>query len=434
MSRDLGVQGTDDGVVLVIGCGMQKYREYLLSSAATRRRLWLFNAEEPTWQRQYVAGSTVMDLYDRPAVLAAAVELAGQTPIVGVLSWDETLIVTTAQVAEELGLPGATVDGVEGCRDKSRNRRLLTEAGLPQPGFAWVSAEDEAVREAARIGYPVVVKPRGMGASIGVVLARGEEDIRSAFHIAEDSSYDGAVAYHGGALVEEYVTGPEISVDAAVVDGEYLPMFLARKNVGMFPYFEELGHTVEAADPLLADETLISVLARAHRTIGYRYGITHTEVMMTERGPVVIEINGRLGGDLIPYLGKLATGVDPGVAVVDVATGNRPEVTATEDRTVGVRFGYPPFDCTVESVELPGPDVSAGLLEAHAIAGPGSTLRLPPGGYIARHSYVICTGPNPRACDALLDTASARVQLTCSPLPAEPTTGPAPELELVPAG
>jgi biotin carboxylase len=398
-------------VVIVIGCGMQKYREYLLSSAATRQRLWLFNQTEPTWQTDYTVGSTLVDLYDRRAVLAAAEEVARSRPVLGVLSWDETLIVTTAHVAEALGLPGAGVDGIEGCRDKRRGRRVLSEAGLRQPAYAWVSDEDDAVAAAARIGYPVVVKPRGMGASIGVVLAKDEPELRDAFHTAEESSFEGAADYHGGALVEEYLDGPEISIDGCVVDGEYRSMFLARKRVGMEPYFEELGHTVDASDPLRADPELAEVLATAHRAIGFRYGVTHTEVKLTRHGPVIVEINGRLGGDLIPLLGKLATGIDPGVAVVDVATGKWPDLADTEARAAGVRFGYPPADCEVLSIEVPEADEPNGLLVSRALVDPGAELRLPPGGYIARHSYAISAAGSPEQCDRLLDDAAARVRL-----------------------
>lgn len=413
----------DGGVVLVIGCGMRRYREYLLSSAATRYPLWLFNAAEPTWQREHVVGATVLDLYDRDAVVAAARELAASRPVVGVLSWDETLVVATAHVAAALGLPGAGVDGIEGCRDKRRNRGLLSAAGLPQPDHGWATSEREAVRTAERIGYPVVVKPRGMGASIGVVLAASPDEVRAAFHVAEDSSYQGATAYHGGALVEEYLDGPEISVDAAVLDGECLPLFVARKRVGMHPYFEELGHTVDPRDPLRTDPELLRVLRAAHRAAGVGYGMTHTEFKLTDRGPVVVEINGRLGGDLIPLLGRLATGIDPGVVVAEVATGRRPDLTDTDARVVGIRFGYPPRDCEVLAVEVPEPDPDRGLLLAAPLVEPGTVLRLPPGGYIARHSYVICTGATPERCTQRLDAEIGRVSLRWRALADAPLAG-----------
>jgi biotin carboxylase len=410
---------TPEPVVLLIGLGKRAYREYLLHSAAARHRLWLLDSDEPRWAGSYLAGWTRGDVLDRDLVLDAARRVADRRGVAGVLSWDELLIENTAYVADALGLPGATPAGVRGCRDKHRTRQALHGAGLPQPGFAWVTSAADAVRAAGRIGYPVVVKPRGIGASIGVVLARDEDEVRSAFHVADGVSQEAAPAYRGGALVEEYLAGEEISVDAAVFDGEYRPMFLARKDVGLFPHFEETGHTVDPADPLLRDERLVGMLAAAHRVIGLRYGVTHTEVKLTRRGPVIVEINGRLGGDLIPLLGRLATGIDAGVVAVDVATGRRPGLTPTRPgghRVVGIRFGYPSRDCEVLSVDVP-PATEPELLRAEALAEPGSTLRLPPNGYVARHSYVICAGHTRQECRTRLDRAIERVHLQWRPAP-----------------
>ncbi|RSM72437.1 ATP-binding protein [Amycolatopsis sp. WAC 01375] len=406
-----------EGVVLVIGCGARPYREYLLASAGHRHPLWLFNGTEPTWQERYITGATVLDTQDQDAVLAEARALHATTPVLGVVSWDEALIVAAAHVADELGVPGPGISAIEGCRDKWFSRRTLTAAGVAQPDFGFVHDEDQAVRVAERIGFPVVVKPRGGGASIGVSLAEDAGAVRKAFHTAEDASFDGSPAYMGGALVEEYLSGPEISVDGAVVDGEYTPMFVARKTVGMHPYFEELGHLVSSADELLADPALCSTLARAHSAIDFRYGITHTELKLTERGPVIVEINGRLGGDLIPLLAKFATGVDPGAAAVDVALGMRPHLPhEAEPRWVGVRFGYPKQDCVVESVSVPGSLRDNGILAADALVEPGARLRLPPAAFISRHAYVICAGADPEDCEAVLDKAMAQVRLTAHPL------------------
>lgn len=405
-----------DGVVLVVGCGMRPYREYLLSSAAARHPLWLFNASELTWQSNYVRGGTVLDLLDRDAVLAAARELAATIPVLGVLSWDEVLIVTTAHVAHELGVPGPGITAIEGCRDKFRSRRVLTAAAVAQPRFHFAQDERQAVAAAERIGYPVVVKPRGMAASMGVVLASDANAVRNAFRAAEASSLIGAPAYQGGALVEEYLSGPEVSVDGAVVNGVYSPLFLARKTVGMHPYFEELGHIVDPADDLLEDPQLLATLTSAHRAIEFRYGITHTELKLTERGPVIVEINGRLGGDLIPRLAYFATGVDSGAVAVDVALGLHPEIRRAAKGCVGVRFGYPQQDCVVESVSVPEREQGNGVLAAAALVEPGAELRLPPAEFISRHAYVICSGSNSDECGALLDKALSNVRLTAHAL------------------
>jgi biotin carboxylase len=345
-----------------------------------------------------------------------------------VLCWDEPLVLVAAEVAAELGVPGLTLDGVYGCRDKFRTRSVLSAAGIRQPGYELATGVDQARATAARIGYPVVFKPRALGASIGVVLAADEGELDHAYEVASDASEAGRNPRFRGAIIEGFADGPEISVDGAVHDYEYQPMFVARKQTGFEPFFEETGHVVDAADPLLEDKELMTMLADAHRALGVKDGITHAEVRLTEHGPVIIEINGRLGGDLIPFLGKLATGIDPGVVLVDVASGRRPDVVATERKVVGIRFGYPAHDCLVRGITLP--TESPGLVQAAAMVNPGAELRLPPGGYIARHSFVICEADDPKTCDERLTAAIERVVVD-----AEPIAPPAPRAAFrMPAG
>jgi len=249
----------------------------------------------------------------------------------------------------------------------------------------------QARAAAERIGYPVVVKPRALGASIGVVMARDAAEFDAASPSRRRPARSIRASTAPKVIVEGYAGGPEVSVDGAVHKGEYLPMFLARKESGEHPYFEEVGHVVDAADPLLADEELVGTLALAHRALGIEDGITHSEMRLTPRGPVVIEINGRVGGDLIPLLGQLATGIDSGEVLFDVATGQRPDITPTRRfrgrhpvRTAGGRLRGAVGDRAVRFAR-----------PRHGVADvePGTTLRLPPGGYLARHSFVVCEPP-----------------------------------------
>jgi biotin carboxylase len=417
------VGGNDEGVVLLIGSGWRPYREYLLKGLARESALWLIDQQPPSWQDSYLAGSSVVGLLDedrvvpdRQGLIDAALAVSEHHKVVGVVTYDELFVTAAAHVAERLGVRGLTVAGAENCRDKSRTRAALTAAGLPQPRFALVHDIDEAVRAADDIGFPVVAKPRGMGASVGVVRAERPADFRGAFEATERARHAGPPVYEDGILIEELVEGPEISVDGAVSDGGYRPFCLARKQLGAPPYFEEVGHVVDAADPLLTDPALLSVLSDAHRALGVVDGVTHTEVRLTARGPVIIEVNARLGGDLIPYLGKLATGVDPGRIAAQVAIGAAPSVTPTESACVAIRFLYPPRDCRVVEVSVPDPSAVPHLAEAHAMVAPGTVLRLPPHAHLGRHAYVLAVAPTSAECEAALDAAAALVELRYEPL------------------
>ncbi|MEU3777070.1 ATP-grasp domain-containing protein [Streptomyces sp. NPDC032472] len=412
-------QESRPGTLLVIGSGLKVYREYLI--APIRRRALaagletvLVNNLKPTWQREYFDEIAVANVFDTEALNAAAREVAARRRIVGLMCWDEPLVLDAGLLAAEFGVPGLSVPGVRGCRDKQRTRAELTAAGLHQPGFALTTTVAEAKAAAARIGYPVVLKPRAMGASIGVVFAADEAELETAFRIALSASEVDPGPYRASAIVEGYAPGPEISVDGAVHKGEYLPMFVARKHSSDEPYFEEVGHVVDAADPLMQDRELMDTLARAHRALGIEDGITHSEIRLTDRGPLVIEINGRLGGDLIPFLGRTATGIEPGAVLFDVATGQRPDTRPTRRAVAGIRFGYPERDCLLKKVTVPAE--APGLVAAAPMAEPGTVLRLPPGGYLARHSFVVCEAADTRTCSERLDAAAALVELDTEPI------------------
>lgn len=407
-----------DGIVLLIGSGQQVYREYLMKGASRRRSLWLIDENEPTWQRPYISGSSSVKMSgrirlvpDQKELLDAALNVTRNHRVSGIFTYDEMLVMGTAEIADRLGLPSLTTAGAEGCRNKHKTRLALTEAGLPQPRFALAMTAAEAAQAAADIGYPIVLKPRGMGASIGVVKVGGPEELAAAFDATDRATQSGPATYEGGVLVEEMVDGAEISVDGAVVAGDYTPFCIAHKELGAPPYFEEVGHLVDGRDPLLADADLRDLLARAHRALGVRYGITHTEVRFSARGPVVIEVNARLGGDLIPYLGKLATGVDPGEVAVDVAAGVHPDLEPSRGRCAGIRFIYPPDDCRVMEISVPEAGAVPGLVAAHSMAEPGTVLRLPPRGHLGRYAYVVCTADNRAACAALLAESADLVHL-----------------------
>jgi biotin carboxylase len=416
----------DDGVVLLIGSGRRAYREYLLTGLANCVPVWLIDEQPPTWQRSHIAGSSVVSLLDHARMVpdedglfAAAAEVNRTRPVRGICTYDEAFVIAAARVAARLGLPGLTVAGAGRCRDKHLTRAALTGSGLPQPRYALAGSFSEAAVAAQRIGFPVVLKPRGMGASAGVVKVEQAGEMAEAFTVAARASHAGPPAFEAGLLVEEMVEGPEISVDGVVAAGEYRPFCLARKRLGAAPYFEEIGHIVDAADPLLTDACLRHVLAEAHRALGLADGITHTEVRMTSRGPVIIEVNARLGGDMIPYLGKLATGVDPGQVAADVARGARPQLEASRHQVAGIRFLYPPEDCRIVDISLPDPGAVPGLVSAQRMAAPGESVYLPPRAHLGRYALLVACSTDPATCEASLDEAAMLASVHFEPLKPE---------------
>ncbi len=398
-------------LLLVIGTGDRNYREYLLKSISPHYRVHLVVGGAPSWELPYITGCTVLDLADTigaQPMISAALELAAREPISGVLSWDEARVLQSAKVAAALGLPGGDPDMVMRCRDKYLTRQALRAAGVPQPASVMVTTIDEALDTAAEIGYPVVLKPRALAASLGVVRVDTPDELAAQFGFARDTTVPGAWHYDV-VLVEEYLTGPEISLDSVVYRGQLTPMFLARKEIGYPPYFEEIGHVVDAADPMFSDPELVRILRDTHRALAFTDGVTHTELKLTPSGPKVIEVNARLGGDLIPYLGQQTTGIQPGLAAAAVACGRAPVVRADRALVGAVRFFYVADEQTrIAAIAFDESGLPEALDTVALLAQPGDVVSPPPSGTtfgrIALATAVAATAPQ---CQQALDAAEA---------------------------
>ncbi|GAA3753373.1 ATP-grasp domain-containing protein [Salinactinospora qingdaonensis] len=400
-------------LLLLITTGLRRYREYLLRSICTRYRVHLIHSVEPTWELEYVAGATVVRDTGAENVVAAARQIAAQQRVTGVMSWHEEHIVQAALVAEELGLPGTRAEAVWRCRDKFQTRTTLAAEGLAQPAFMLVGTAEEAMTAADKLGYPVVVKPRAAGGSQGVTLVHDAAELADHFAVSRDVVVTDTPDYEQGVLVEEYLDAPEISVDSVVYRGRVKPLFLGRKDVGFPPFFEETGHLVSHADPLLGDPELLGALEAIHAALGYTDGWTHAELRLTAQGPKLIEVNGRLGGDMIPYLGMRASGIDPGLAAAAVACGEEPATAASATSVAGVRFCYPPEnDTLIESVEFdqsalpPEIDLALPLVERGDVVSP------PRKGLIdGRIALATAVAPQAPECRRALDHAQRALRL-----------------------
>jgi len=399
--------------LLVVGSGGKVFREYALAAMSRRASLVLASKAELTWQAPYVDDVAFVDPDDPVALLEAAREAR----IDGVLTYDELLVERVAQVAQELGLPSAGVAPVRRCKDKLMLRDRLKAAGLSGVAHAVADDVQEAVAAAAGIGYPLVLKPRALGGSIGVVRVDDERELVDKFGVARDARAEGVASAYTGVVLEEYVDGPEYSLDAATWNGVTTPLVLAEKTVAFPPYFEETAHLVPGT-PRDGLEDAIGLVVAAHRAIGLDRLVTHSEFRLSSRGPRIIEINARLGGDLIPYLGQLASDVDLAGAAASIALDREPDLSRTEQRTAGVVMVYPEHDLRFESAALRrDPATYEGLERFEVIATAGSELRLPPRGFLfSRVAFAIVTGASRAECEARMQAVRADVVINASAL------------------
>ena len=146
-------------------------------------------------------GHLLIDFRAPGAALAQIHEFAARHPVHAVIGADDECAVLAARAAEMLGLRGAPSVAVGAARDKAQARESFAAAGLHTPPFAVVPhhapaavvaggpGASEAPAELRAVGFPCVLKPRGLSASRGVIRANDAAQFAAAFarirHILE---------------------------------------------------------------------------------------------------------------------------------------------------------------------------------------------------------------------------------------------------------
>ncbi|MBL8297846.1 MAG: ATP-grasp domain-containing protein [Rhodanobacteraceae bacterium] len=282
---------------------------------------------------------------DVPALIEFLRRQHGILQFDGVVTVCDYYIDTVAQVAQALGLPQGFSTHVARERRKDLVREAIQRAGLPNPRFGVVASWHEACDAARDIGYPLVMKPTDLASSAFVRLVHDEAELRDAYEALErfDRNFRGQPRERRW-LLEEYMTGEEVSVEAVTFRGETTIVGVTDKSLTGFPYFIEDGHMFPARlDPGQVAE--IETLVRgALDAVGHDHGISHTEVKLTAVGPRIVEINPRPGGNYIAELVQRVTGIDLLSAQIELALGRRPDLQARDTgiQSAAIKFLVPP--------------------------------------------------------------------------------------------
>jgi biotin carboxylase len=215
-----------------------------------------------------------------------------------------------AGVAERLRLPFHSVETAVALTDKSRQRRVLADAGLPMPASAVIGPRESAESLTAiesQVGWPAVLKPRS---------AQGS---RYTFQ-ADDRAHLDRLLEALGPDRPEMVLEAYLADDPARSDGPYAA-YVSVESVaaagvishlaltGRFPLaenFRETGFFIPAALEDADQKAALELATAAIDALGVHTGCLHTEIKFTPDGPRVIEVNGRVGGGVPEMLGRAA--------------------------------------------------------------------------------------------------------------------------------
>lgn len=274
--------------------------------------------------------SYVLDVKD----IEANLDIAKKNSIDGVLAVaSEVSLKTVGTITEKLSLPGSNLSVIDRCTDKGLMRDSFLKGGVASPKSYAVYSYEEALEKANKIQYPVVIKPADNAGSRGVRMVCAEQDLKEAYLRAFENSRKGKV------LIEEFMEGVEVSVEAFMYEGRMNIIALSDKVRTPPPYLVDIAALFPIKYPNNVQEEIIEVARKAIEATGIEVGPVHMELIMTKDGPVPVEVAARGPGfkiftDILPNI----TGIDLLKALIQISLGETPDLKKTRNMSAAIKF------------------------------------------------------------------------------------------------
>lgn len=262
---------------------------------------------------------------------------------------------SVAAACRALGLPGISPDTALKATDKAEMIRAFEAHGVEHPWYYVVSDRNAFDSIVGKIHYPCIMKPTDNAGSRGVVLCHNESELITGYEYASHESRGGAV------IIEEYLQGPEFSVEVMVVDGVPHVLQITDKITTGAPHFVEMGHTQPTSQPQDVQKKIKDLACRAVKAVGINVGPAHVEMILTSQGPKMVELGARMGGDCITtHLIPLSTGIDMVGCTIKLACGENIDIEQKLNKGSAIRY-FGAQNGTITAIE--------GIEEAKSIPG-----------------------------------------------------------------
>lgn len=329
--------------LLIIGAGLEQVPAYQLAKDKGLSVVGTdMNADAPAFE--FADDTLIASTRDVDETLAVVGAYAAKFPIDGVMTIANDVPYTVAAVAEALGLPHANKDAVRKLTNKIHMKTAFEEAGVATPEFVTIRTVGELQDVIKRFDFPLILKPSDGRGSNGVLYLEAETDLSWAF------SHSMASCENGILVLEEFIGGPQLSVEGMFVDDCYYCVAFADRNYSNLPetkpFIVEDGGTIPSRFDDRALEQVRAVIEAGARALGLNWGPVKADIVIDDNGaPQIIELAGRLSGNyLATHHIPFAYGVDLVGAIIDLSLGLTIDTTCLKPKYknyLGVRYFFP---------------------------------------------------------------------------------------------
>jgi biotin carboxylase len=341
----------------------------------------------------------------------------------------EWLTPLVALLAKQYGCMGNTTETAFCCRSKYHMRQKFKKSGVPSPKFALCRTFADLKNSIDEIGIPCVAKPVGGNASYGTFLIRDEEDMNGL-----EKRYDQSILYlkkkavdqdvfsfsreefrlfgidefvdmTTDYLVEEFMSGNEISIDALTQSGKTTIMGIADQIRMKPPYFVQLEERMPYICPAERQAEIKYLVEKTIASVGITDSPSHTEIIFTPEGPKIVEIGCRIGGDNIHDSVFQTTGYNLMFEAIMTALGEKRTYDIKTRCHTAMQYILPDKKGIIKDITIPDSlKKNPNITEIDVFAKKGDEVAPPPESFDFL-GYVQAKGGLPREADSALKTA-----------------------------
>lgn len=283
------------------------------------------------------------------------VAIAKEEQVDGVIHpCSEVAMNVMGRINDELGLCGISKEIAIRATNKHLMREAFEKYGAPSPKSILTKDEEDAWSIfCEEFDTNAILKPSRNSGSRGIAkVEKGIAKIEFAklYRRALDESRDDQV------LIEQFIEGPEFSVEVIVWKGEPHVLAVTDKKTTEAPYFVELGHNQPSVYPKEIQQKLKDGAIIGCKALGLTFCAAHCELKIQNGEAYLMEIGARMGGDFISTeLTHLSSGIDMVAATIDVVLGVEPNLQPVKMKH-GVCIRYftpkPGRVITIENTEV----------------------------------------------------------------------------------
>ncbi len=225
-----------------------------------------------------------------------------------------------AYLTNKHNLPGPKMDSLMITNNKYLERKFAERAGVLQPKYKLCMTFEEVVKASDEIGLPIMLKPVDNRGAIGVKRVNSVSELKTAFYDTLPQTHARQI------LAEEYIEGNrQVSVEGLYVGNFYNLTFSCKQKYPGASVDKHLEYPGKLPKNLL--KKLYTINERLIKTIGIDYGFTHTEFIVKDKQPYLLEVHNRgcginVSNKLIPAI----TGIDVAKILISSALGEKVSV------------------------------------------------------------------------------------------------------------